>query len=254
MRWFWVNFQFRGVLLIGMIVGQGPIALAVGAGGGGLDIFTLLYPFSPLSPALWQTARYRLKYCLKGPLNPKQSNPIHLYRIGHDDRSGTKMTTLTSILFESLSQYFPLIVSDAISCLLHNLNALWYIIIILYSYDKQNLTYMSHVQELQLSPLYFLSYLPLIVKATMPSILNTVRNIFMRLYGTVEEVLTVSCIKKYGGSCVSISPPTPSPPPFLSPPPPKPPQAPPPPQKKKIVPGFGFFVKIHSLESSKLDL
>ena len=33
-----------------MIVGQGPIALAVGAGGGCLDIFTLLYPFSPLSP------------------------------------------------------------------------------------------------------------------------------------------------------------------------------------------------------------
>ena len=27
-------------------VGQGPIALAVGAGGGCLDIFTLLYPFS----------------------------------------------------------------------------------------------------------------------------------------------------------------------------------------------------------------
>ena len=56
-----------------IIVGQGPIALAVGAGGGCLDIFTLLYPFSPLSPSLWETARYRLKYCLKGPLNPKQS-------------------------------------------------------------------------------------------------------------------------------------------------------------------------------------
>ena len=27
-------------------VGQGPIALAVGAGGGVLDIFTLIYPFS----------------------------------------------------------------------------------------------------------------------------------------------------------------------------------------------------------------
>ena len=27
-------------------VGQGPIALAVGAGGDGLDIFTLIYPFS----------------------------------------------------------------------------------------------------------------------------------------------------------------------------------------------------------------
>ena len=53
-------------------VGQGPIALAVGAGGGGLDIFTLIYPFSSPSPSLWETARYRLKYCLKGPLNPKQ--------------------------------------------------------------------------------------------------------------------------------------------------------------------------------------
>ena len=33
-------------------VGQGPIALAVGAGGGGLDIFTLIYPFSSFSPSL----------------------------------------------------------------------------------------------------------------------------------------------------------------------------------------------------------
>ena len=55
-----------------MIVGQGPIGLAVGVGGGCLDIFTLLYFFSSLSPSLWETARYRLKYCLKGPLNPKQ--------------------------------------------------------------------------------------------------------------------------------------------------------------------------------------
>ena len=53
-------------------VGQGPTALAVGAGGGCLDIFTLIYPFSFRSPSLWETARYRLKYCLKGPLNPKQ--------------------------------------------------------------------------------------------------------------------------------------------------------------------------------------
>ena len=53
-------------------VGQGSAALAVGAGGGCLDIFTLIYPFTSLSPSLWETARYRLKYCLKGPLNPKQ--------------------------------------------------------------------------------------------------------------------------------------------------------------------------------------
>ena len=84
-----MNASFRGVVGLGDgagstssagasynldTVGQGPIALAVGAGEGGgcLDILTLVYPFSPLSPSLWETARYRLKYCLKGPLNPKQ--------------------------------------------------------------------------------------------------------------------------------------------------------------------------------------
>ena len=57
---------------IWITVGQGPVALAVGAGGGCLDIFTLICPFSPLSHSLRETARYRLEYCLKGPLNPKQ--------------------------------------------------------------------------------------------------------------------------------------------------------------------------------------
>ena len=37
---------------IWMIVGQGPIALAVGAGGDCLDIFTLLYPFFSFSLSL----------------------------------------------------------------------------------------------------------------------------------------------------------------------------------------------------------
>ena len=59
---------------IWITVGQGPTALAVGAGGGCLDIFTLIYPFFPLSPSLWETARYRLKYCLKRPLNHKPTN------------------------------------------------------------------------------------------------------------------------------------------------------------------------------------
>ena len=48
--------------------------LTVGAGGGGLDIFTLIYHFYLLSPSLWETARYRLKYCLKGPLKGPQNN------------------------------------------------------------------------------------------------------------------------------------------------------------------------------------
>ena len=74
MRWSWVNFQCRGVLLVWIRVGQGPTALAVGAGGGCLDIFTLIYPFSSLSPSLWETTRYRLKYCLKGSLSPKTTN------------------------------------------------------------------------------------------------------------------------------------------------------------------------------------
>ena len=70
---------------IWITVGQGPTALAVGAGGGCLDIFTLIYPFSPLSPSLWETARYRLKYCLKGPLNPKQ--PTNQPRDGSNEGS-----------------------------------------------------------------------------------------------------------------------------------------------------------------------
>ena len=55
-----------------------PTVLAVGADGGCWDIFSLVYYFSFLSPSLWETARYRLKYCLKGPLSPKQ--PTNQYQ------------------------------------------------------------------------------------------------------------------------------------------------------------------------------
>ena len=60
---------------IWIAVGQGPTALAVGAGGGCLDIFTLICSFSPLSPSLWETVRCRLKYCLKGPLKQPTNQP-----------------------------------------------------------------------------------------------------------------------------------------------------------------------------------
>ena len=45
-RWCWINFQCRDVLLIWIGVGQGPTALAVGAGGGCLVIFPLVFHLS----------------------------------------------------------------------------------------------------------------------------------------------------------------------------------------------------------------
>ena len=66
--------------------------------GQGLDIFTLTYPFSPLSPSLWETARYRLKYCLKGPLNPKQpiNNPIHSLNINNKQVLASQFISIRS--------------------------------------------------------------------------------------------------------------------------------------------------------------
>ena len=63
-RWCWVNFQCRGILLIWIIVEQGPIVLAVGAG----VVWTFLSSstFSPFFLPLSETARYRLKYVSKG--------------------------------------------------------------------------------------------------------------------------------------------------------------------------------------------
>ena len=71
-----------------IVVGRGPIALAVAAGGDCLDIFTLLCSFSPLSPSLWEMARYGLKYCLRGPLNRnnksiKQANSVDPDEVAH---------------------------------------------------------------------------------------------------------------------------------------------------------------------------
>ena len=77
------------VPVIWITVGQRPTALAVGAGWGCLDIFTLIYPFIPLSPSLWEAARYRVKYCLKGPLNPKQPTS-QSFRVSFENRKERK--------------------------------------------------------------------------------------------------------------------------------------------------------------------
>ena len=49
-------------------VGQGPTVLTVGAARGCSAMFSRLSFFTPY---LWETARYRLKCCFKGSLNPQ---------------------------------------------------------------------------------------------------------------------------------------------------------------------------------------
>ena len=70
--------------------------------------------------------------------------------------------------------YFPLMVSDAISCPLHNLKTICTIIMTLYSYVEQVLT-MCRVQERQLSLSYFLSYFPLMVSVAISCPLHNLK-------------------------------------------------------------------------------
>ena len=109
-------------------VGQGPTALAVGAGGGCFDIFTLIYPFSSLSPSLWETARYRLKYCLKGPLNPKQPtnqpSPLNLSKTYPWPRYGVRSICLChSYVVFILYVYLHILVSN--KCIQCTCNCTW---------------------------------------------------------------------------------------------------------------------------------
>ena len=61
---------------------------------------------SLLSPSLCETARYRLKYCLKGPLNPKQPTKYSITRAycacsrcGWGGLDIFFLTSITSLLF-----------------------------------------------------------------------------------------------------------------------------------------------------------
>ena len=50
-------------------------------GWGLFGLFSLVYHFWFLSSSLWKTARYRLKYCLKGPFSPKQpTNQLSIFK------------------------------------------------------------------------------------------------------------------------------------------------------------------------------
>ena len=58
---------------IWIIVGRGPTALAVGVGGGCLDIFSLVCRFSFLTPSLWET-----EILSQRAVKPKSTNqPFH---------------------------------------------------------------------------------------------------------------------------------------------------------------------------------
>ena len=65
------NIGRGGAIVLGKLPVPRRPTIWISVGQGRVDIFTLIYPFFPLSPSFWETARYRLKFCLKGRLNPK---------------------------------------------------------------------------------------------------------------------------------------------------------------------------------------
>ena len=125
---------------IWIIVGQGPTALA-----GVVWTFLLSSILSFLFLSIWETARYRLKYCLKGLLNPKPTNqPTIPQNIGHE--AGVKSAvpglvalrlvhyaTATSEIprkllknmwkLDQVSILFPLAIQSRLVC--HYLDTLW---------------------------------------------------------------------------------------------------------------------------------
>ena len=94
-RWCWVNFQCRGVLHFDYSRARAYCACSR-CGWGWFGHFFSHLSFSFLSPSLWETARYRLKYCLKGPLSPKQ--PTNQYM--SPQISATKLNRFRCILLQ----------------------------------------------------------------------------------------------------------------------------------------------------------
>ena len=95
--------------------------------------------------------------------------------------------------------YFPLMVSDAISCLLYKLKTVWNIMMILYSCVEQVMR-MCRIQEWQLSLSYFLSYFPLIISDLISCPLynmNTLWNIIMVLHSYVEQVKMMCGVQEW---------------------------------------------------------
>ena len=73
-RWCLVNFQCRGRPFNLNNIGTRTYCAWSRCGWGCWDIF--LSVFSLFYIPLWETVRYRLKYCLKGPFNSKQPTNV----------------------------------------------------------------------------------------------------------------------------------------------------------------------------------
>ena len=107
-RWCWVNFQCRGVLLIGIRVEQGPTAHAVGAGGHGF----VVYHFFFFSLSLGDGPIYT-EILSQRAVKPKTTNQPtnHLAFLNVVYIFNTKSITVYSLLFwfnGPLRQYFSL--------------------------------------------------------------------------------------------------------------------------------------------------
>ena len=95
--------------------------------------------------------------------------------------------------------YFPLIVSGAILCPLHNLKTVRYYKMILKRYVEQILT-MCHVQEWQLSLSYFLSYFRLIVSDAISCPRHNLKNLWYYitiLHSYVEHILMLCRVHSF---------------------------------------------------------
>ena len=75
-----------------IIVGHGLTALAWMRVGVVWTFFSSLILPSPL-PFLWEMARYRLRYCLKGPLNQKTTNQRH-HRSARTQKTAIQMNKM----------------------------------------------------------------------------------------------------------------------------------------------------------------
>ena len=109
----WVNFQCRGVLLIWILVGQGPTVFAVGAGWGFLDIFfSHLSFFSSFFLSLGD-GPIQIEILFQRVVKPKTTNQPRKFSLFIDRSLGTLVLYMGLLRSVFLCYfYFLIIVAD----------------------------------------------------------------------------------------------------------------------------------------------